>query len=245
MATSTRAATLIDAVAPTASPAQLVAHESSGQDPDLVVGGLGASRIEAIDDVGGESSSREIAKLGAGRGAPRVADGSSGEEVASTPEVRAELTVPTCACGCKRPTKRATQTNAKTGARKGEYQRYLRGHGAYQQKLKFVDLTPEWLETFVNKTDPSGHWLADVIQVTGEGRRVYVAHIALALRDGPVTAKALDHLRGSSRCRRCRYPGCISPSHRVVLRELEPEGNIQRRAEAIEAALARMRRAAI
>jgi hypothetical protein len=240
MATSPSAAPLIADVTPAASSARAAssAQIDKHAGPAEVISDVGASRSAAAGGVGSEVGLVEIAALeGNGRAAGPAERAAEGEQT-STASVCAELTAPACACGCGRQTKRATQTNRKTGAVKGEYQRFLRGHGAYQRKLKFVDLTPEWLEAFVDKSGPGGHWLADTIQVTVEGRRVYLGQIALLLRDGPVTTKALDDLPAQGRC---RHPRCINPSHRVVLhREQSEDKNLVRPAAALAAASARL-----
>jgi hypothetical protein len=210
MATSPSAATLIDDVAAAASSAQIDKHASAGP---AVIGDVGASRSAAAGGSGSKAGLVEIAALeGNGLAAGPAERAAEGEQT-STASVCAELTAPACACGCGRPTKRATQTNRKTGAVKGEYQRFLRGHGAYKRKLKFVDLTPEWLEAFVDKSGPSGHWLTDTIQVTVEGRRVSLGRIAVLLRDGPVTTEALGRLKVRGRC---HHPRCTNPSHYSV-----------------------------
>jgi hypothetical protein len=141
-----------------------------------------------------------------------------------------------CECGCGTPVSIARKTDARTGAVKGEYLRFVRGHASrlHHKRLEFADVTAAWFDAHVTIDIVKGCWLADFIQVTVAGRRVYMAHIALLLSQGlPVTANALDWLR----VRRCRRLHCVRPDHMVDLGE-SPEA--LHRAQQIETARARM-----
>jgi len=154
--------------------------------------------------------------------------------VAEILEAPSSCGMPTCACGCGIPVSIARRTDARTGAVAGQPLKFLKGHAArLHNKLEFCDITPAWFDADVILSTVNGCWLADAIQMTIEGRRVYTAHLALLLRQGlPVTANALDWLR-VRRCRRNLH--CVRPDHMVDLEESPPE-NVRRGRAAIEAA---------
>jgi len=151
-------------------------------------------------------------------------------------EVSSSSALPTCACGCGEVTKIAKKTDARTGAVKGEYQRFVRGHAGRPHRLEFADITAAWFDAHVTIGIAKGCWIADPVTVTIGGCRVRMAHIALLLSEGlPVTAKAISALRVRSRCQKRK---CIRPDHMLTF-DGEPAEDLLRRAAAIEHARAR------
>ncbi len=101
------------------------------------------------------------------------------------------------------------------------------------RRLEFADITPAWFEAHI--VEKAGGrdgacWLADAIQVTVGGHRVYMARLAILLHQGKsITSEALATLRRH----RCRWDRrCVNPDH-ALFRPSRPS-----RAEAIRALMA-------
>ncbi len=125
---------------------------------------------------------------------------------------------PGCGCRCGAAVSIAKKTDRRSGAVRGQPQKFIKGHAArLRRRLEFADLTAERFWSLVDKETAaeSGCWLFPHIQVTVGRQRVYARRVAVLLNRGlAVNQKNLARLGRLGRCRRRRR--CVRPDHRIV-----------------------------
>ncbi len=122
---------------------------------------------------------------------------------------------PKCRCGCETDAPVAKKTDGRSGAVRGQPQRFVRGHAARLRSRPGFTADRFWGLVDKETAAEGGCWLFPHIQVTVGRQRVYARRVAVLLDRGlEVNQKNLARLGRLGRCRRRRR--CVRPDHRIV-----------------------------